>query len=206
MLFCGSKNAILKLKVKSILFCLLLLLLSIGCAKRGSISGGLKDTIPPVLKVSSPKNFSTDFSGKSIRLTFDEYVKLKDVNKQLIISPPFSKKPQLLPLTASKTITINLLDTLQPNTTYSLNFGQSIEDNNEGNPYKKFKYVFSTGHYIDSLTIGGTIKDAYAKKAESNVSVLLYEINEKYNDSIIYKQDPRYITTTSDFQIMLFQM
>ncbi len=179
-------------------YCLLLLLLIIGCAKRGSISGGLKDTIPPVLKISFPKNYSTDFTGKTIKLTFDEYIKLKDINKQLIISPPLSKKPQISPLTASKSITINFKDTLQPNTTYSLNFGQSIEDNNEGNKFEKFKYVFSTGHYIDSLAISGTIKDAYAKKTDGSVSVMLYEMNQKYTDSLIYKADPRYITNTLD--------
>jgi uncharacterized protein (DUF2141 family) len=170
----------------------------ISCAKRGSISGGLKDTIAPVLKISFPKNYSTDFNGKSIKLTFDEYIKLKDLNKQLIISPPIAKKPQILPTTASKYLTINFLDTLQPNTTYSLNFGQSIEDNNEGNPYRQFKYVFSTGHHIDSLSLSGRIKDAYNKKTESFVSVMLYEINDKYTDSIVYKENPRYVTNTLD--------
>jgi hypothetical protein len=86
-------------------------------------------------------------------LVFDEYVKLKNVNKQLIVSPPFKNQPEILPTNASKTITIKIKDTLQPNTTYNLNFGQSIEDNNEGNPYQQFKYVFSTGTYIDSLKL-----------------------------------------------------
>ena len=165
----------------------------IGCAKRGSITGGLKDTIPPVLKMSFPRNFSTEFSSKSIKLTFDEYVKLKNVDKQLIISPPLSKKPQILPLTASKSITINFLDSLQTNTTYSLNFGQSIEDNNEGNPYPQFKYIFSTGKYIDSLSIQGTIKDALEKKQSSSVTVMLYEMNEKFTDSAVYNNNPNYI-------------
>ena len=94
------------MKKNSFYYCLLLLLLVIGCAKRGSISGGLKDTIQPVLKISFPKNYSTGFNGNTIKLTFDEYVKLKDIGKQLIISPPISKKPQISPLTASKTITV----------------------------------------------------------------------------------------------------
>jgi uncharacterized protein (DUF2141 family) len=186
------------LKKNNLYYGLLSLLLLIGCAKRGSISGGLKDTIPPVLKISFPNNYSTNFSGKTIKLTFDEYIKLKDINKQLIVSPPLSKKPQISPLTPSKTITVTFQDSLQPNTTYSLNFGQSIEDNNEGNKYQKFKYVFSTGPHIDSLAISGTIKDAYTKKIDSYVSVLLYEMNQKYTDSVIYKEDPRYITNTLD--------
>ncbi|MFN3967525.1 Ig-like domain-containing protein [Flavobacterium sp.] len=179
-------------------FSLLLLLLIIGCAKRGSITGGDKDTIAPVLKSSLPKNFSTNFNGKEIKLVFDEYVKLKNANKQLIISPPMKYQPEILPYTASKTLTIKIKDTLQPNTTYSFNFGQSIEDNNEANPYSQFKYVFSTGSYIDSLALNVRIKDALEKKTDNFVSVMLYEINEQFNDSTIYKETPRYITNTLD--------
>ena len=169
-----------------------------SCAKRGSITGGLKDTLAPVLKYSSPKNFSTDFKAKEIILTFDEYVKLKNTNKQLIISPPMKHEPIILPTTASKEITIKILDTLQPNTTYSMNFGQSIADNNEGNALNQFKYVFSTGSYIDSLSIGGIVKDAYEKNVDNFVSVMLYEVNDKFKDSVVYKEFPRYITNTLD--------
>jgi hypothetical protein len=176
----------------------LLVFLMMSCAKRGSITGGLKDTLAPVLKYSTPKNFSTDFKAKEIILTFDEYVKLKNTNKQLIISPPMKHEPIILPTTASKEITIKITDTLQPNTTYSLNFGQSIADNNEGNAINQFKYVFSTGAYIDSLSIGGRIKDAYDKNVDNFVSVMLYEVNDKYKDSVIYKEFPRYITNTLD--------
>lgn len=179
-------------------FGMFLVLLFISCAKRGSITGGLKDTIAPVLKMSFPKNYSTGFKEKTIKLSFDEFIKLKDLNKQLIISPPMKKTPQISPTTASKYITININDTLQPNTTYSINFGQSITDNNEGNPYKQFKYIFSTGSHIDSLSLNGTIKDAYNKKSDSFVTVMLYEINEKFTDSLIYKENPRYVTNTLD--------
>ncbi len=177
---------------------LLLLTIFVGCAKRGNITGGDKDTIAPVMTASFPKNFSTNFTGKEIKLVFDEYVKLKNVNKQLVISPPMKYQPEILPTNASKTITIKIKDTLQPNTTYSFNFGQSIEDNNEGNPYSQFKYVFSTGTYIDSLKLNVKIKDALEKKTDNFVSVMLYEVDEKYNDSIIYKEMPRYITNTLD--------
>ena len=179
-------------------FSFLLLLLIIGCAKRGTITGGTKDTLAPVLKASYPKNFSTNFNGKEIKLIFDEYVKLKNLNKQLIISPPMKNQPDILPQTASKILTIKLKDTLRPNTTYSLNFGQSIEDNNEGNPYPQLKYVFSTGSYIDSLAVSVKVKDALEKKTDNFVSVMLYEINEKFNDSTIYKETPRYVTNTLD--------
>ncbi|MGG7036102.1 MAG: Ig-like domain-containing protein [Flavobacterium sp.] len=172
--------------------------LLVSCAKRGSLSGGDKDTIAPVLKASFPKNFSTNFNGKEIELVFDEYVKLKDINKQLIISPPMKNQPTISPSNASKKIKIFLNDTLLKNTTYSLNFGQSIIDNNEGNPYPQFKYVFSTGNYIDSLKLKVKVKDAIEKKVDNYVSVMLYEINEKYNDSTIYKETPKYITNTLD--------
>jgi uncharacterized protein (DUF2141 family) len=186
----------LKNNFKYVLF--LFVLTMIGCAKRGSITGGLKDTLGPELKMSFPKNFSTDFKGNEIKLTFDEYIKLKDLKKQLIISPPMKYEPLITPTSVSKFITIKILDTLQPNTTYSFNFGQSITDNNEGNPYNQFKYVFSTGAFIDSLTLGGTVKDAYNKEVESFVSVMLYDVNDKFTDSVVYNEVPRYVTNTLD--------
>lgn len=186
----------LKNKLKYISILLLIILAS--CAKRGSITGGLKDTIPPSLRTSFPKNFSTNFNARQIKLEFDENVILKNLRKQLVISPPMKNDPLILPTTASKVITIKIADTLQPNTTYSFNFGQSLTDNNEGNPLNQFKYVFSTGDYIDSLNLSGKVKYAYEKEAESFISVMLYEINDKHNDSTIYKESPRYITNTLD--------
>ncbi|MGA9639328.1 Ig-like domain-containing protein [Flavobacterium sp.] len=181
-----------------ITFFIIISLSLIGCAKRGSITGGLKDTLAPVLKSSFPKNFSTNFNETEIKLTFDEYVKLKDLNKQLVISPPMKTDPLILPTIASKYLSIKIYDTLQPNTTYSFNFGQSIADNNEGNPLNQLKYVFSTGDYIDSLAIGGVIRDAYNKEPDNFVSVMLYEMNEKFNDSVVFNETPRYVTNTLD--------
>ncbi|ESU29836.1 hypothetical protein FLJC2902T_03140 [Flavobacterium limnosediminis JC2902] len=192
------------LKSKYILFFIffsisvILSALATGCAKRGTVTGGGKDTIPPVIVSSSPKNFSTDFKGDFIKINFNEYIKIKDINKQLIISPPMKNAPVIVPMgNASKFITIKILDTLQSNTTYSFNFGQSITDNNEGNPYSQFKYVFSTGSYIDSLKLGGTIKDAYSKKPDHFVSVMLYDA-VTYTDSTVYKKQPLYVTNTLD--------
>lgn len=189
-------------------FKLLLLILSLSlaltsCAKRGGITGGLKDTIPPVIVRSSPDNMSTNFSGKEIRIDFSEYIKIKDINKQLIISPPLKSQPNIVPAgAASRFINISIKDTLQPNTTYSFNFGQSITDNNEGNPYSQFRFVFSTGDYIDSLQQVGSIKDAYDLKTDNFVTVMLYEANETFNDSTIYKQKPRYVTNTLDSAVV----
>jgi uncharacterized protein (DUF2141 family) len=177
---------------------LLLLVIIVSCAKRGTITGGLKDTIAPALKISFPENFNTNFKGNEIKLIFDENVKLKNLNKQLVISPPMKYEPIISPTTATKSISIKIKDTLQANTTYSFNFGQSIADNNEGNPLNQFKYVFSTGNHIDSLALGGRIKDAYDIEVEPFVSVMLYEVNDSFKDSVIYKENPRYITNTLD--------
>ena len=108
-------------------------------------------------------------------------------------------EPLITPLgSASKKITIQILDTLRENTTYAFNFGESIVDNNEENPFPFYKYVLSTGDYIDSLKVKGSISDALNKTAEEFVSVMLYEVDSSYTDSVIYKEKPDYITNTLD--------
>ncbi|MBC5834981.1 Ig-like domain-containing protein [Flavobacterium sp. F372] len=170
--------------------------LFISCAKRGTITGGPKDTIAPVIVKSKPKNYETNFTGKTIKIDFSEYIKVKDINKQLIISPPMEKTPTIVPQgSASKFISITLNEDLKPNTTYSFNFGQSITDYNEGIPYSQFKYIFSTGAYVDSLTVSGNIKDAFENKTDDFVTVMLYDA-ATYNDSLVYKKKPIYITNT----------
>lgn len=171
----------------------------INCANRGTPDGGPKDETPPTIIKSDPENYSTNFKGKEIRVYFDEYIKIKDLQKQLIISPPMKTQPDVTPLgSASKYITIKIYDTLQPNTTYAFNFGNSITDNNEGNPYPYYRYVFSTGDYIDSLSVNGNIVDALKKEPETFVNVALYEVDSTFSDSIIYKETPKYITNTLD--------
>lgn len=197
MLFCSLQlfETMTNFKNLSILLASLFL---VNCAKRTTISGGDKDTIAPKIINSLPKNFSTNFEGNEIKITFDELIKVKDINKQLIISPPMKKQPIIVPQgSASKFISIKILDTLQPNTTYSFNFGQSITDNNEGNPFSQFKYVFSTGNTLDSLSIVGKIKDAYNQKPDNFVNVMLYDA-KTFTDSTVYKENPLYITNTLD--------
>ena len=102
------------------------------CANRGTANGGEKDTNPPLVVSEVPENFSTNFVAKEIKIYFDEYIKLKNLQKQLIVSPPMDPPAEITPMgSASKYITIKIHDTLQPNTTYAFNFGSSIEDNNE---------------------------------------------------------------------------
>ena len=177
---------------------ILTLVLFTNCAKRGTITGGAKDTLAPVILSTLPENFSTSFTKKEIQINFDEYVKLNKVNQQLIISPPMDTQPEITPMGyPSKFIKIKIFDTLKANTTYSFNFGESIQDNNEGNPYTNYKYVFSTGDYIDSLKLKTTFEDAYSKKSKGAVNVLLYETKD-FNDSTIYKKKPLYVASSRD--------
>ena len=178
-------------------FCLILAISS--CANRGTPTGGEKDVDPPVIVRTEPENLSTNFNAKEIRIYFDEYVKFKDLQKQLIISPPMDPQPVITPLgLASKYISIKIMDTLLANTTYAINFGTSVVDNNEENPFPYLRYVFSTGDYIDSLSVGGYVKNSLEKQPDDFVSVMLYEVNETFIDSIIYKQKPKYVTNTLD--------
>ena len=171
----------------------------LGCANRGTPTGGEEDVDPPVIIRSVPENLTTNFDAKEIRIYFDEYVKFQDLQKQLIISPPMDPEPEITPLgLASKYISIKILDTLLANTTYAINFGTSVVDNNENNPYPYLRYVFSTGHYIDSLSVKGYVKNALEKETDEFVSVMLYDVDSTYTDSIIYKQKPKYIANTLD--------
>ena len=184
--------------LRNFLIVFVALLLFSNCAKKGAPSGGPKDSIPPMIVRSNPENYTTHFSGDEIRIYFDEYIKLKDLQQNLIISPPLEYQPVITPLGTSKVLKIKILDTLKPNTTYSFNFGKSIVDNNEENEFDYFKYIFSTGSYIDSLTVKGKIADALLAQPDKRTIVMLYERTETFSDSIIYTEKPTYITTTKD--------
>ena len=176
-----------------------------SCAKRGSITGGPKDETPPVFIRSSPANFSTSFKSKEIRIYFDELVTIQDA-QQVIVSPPMKIKPEVTPIGyPAKFIKIVFKDTLIAETTYNINFGSSIVDNNEKNPVKFFQYVFSTGKVLDSLTFKGSVKDAFKQKLAENISVHLYEVDEEYTDSIVYNDFPRYISNTLDSTVFEFK-
>ena len=181
-------------KLLGLLFVTFMVLALWQCAKRGSPSGGPKDITPPKLVRAEPENFSTNFKATKIRLYFDELIKLEDVQNQLVVSPPFKNPATISPMGGpSRYIEVTIKDTLRENTTYTINFGQSIVDNNEGNPNSFLSYVFSTGDYLDSLTLSGAVKDAINRKADEFISVMLYEIDSAYTDSTIYKQPPLYI-------------
>ncbi len=190
------------MKYRNTLFLLgLSLLLFMQCAKRGNPTGGPKDEMPPILLRAIPKQNTTQLDAERVRLYFDEYVKLNKLKNQLIISPPLDPSSYIISPqgSAAKYVEINMSpDSLQKNTTYSFNFGQSIVDNNEGNPFSYFRYVFSTGDYVDSLQVRGTIGNAFGRETKNFVSVMLYAIDSTYTDSVIYQRPPDYITNTLD--------
>ena len=170
-----------------------------NCARTGNPEGGPKDEDAPLFVTSKPAYETINFDAKEIELNFNEYIKLKDLNKQLIVSPPLKTPLLVTPQsTASKFLNIQILDTLIKNTTYIINFGNAIEDNNEGNKLESFKYVFSTGKYIDSLSTSGKIKDAYSDESQKNINVLLYKIDSSFTDSIVFKKKPNYVTSSLD--------
>ena len=122
-----------------------------GCANIIPPDGGFKDSIPPLLLKASPPDSSSNFSEKKITLTFDEYIQLQNPNQELIMSPVPKEEPAIE--SKLRTLTIRLKDSLEANTTYTLNFGNAIRDINEGNIARNFTYIFSTGRTFDSLTL-----------------------------------------------------
>ena len=162
--------------------------------------GGPKDKTPPMLIKAIPEVNTLNFEDKRIRLFFDEYIKLDDFRNQLVVSPPIDKgiysiNPQS---GASKYIQIDINEVLPKNKTYVFNFGQSIVDNNEGNVLPYFKYIFSTGNFIDSLKVTGNVKNVINRNTEEYISTFLYPVDEDYSDSIIYNSLPRYVGSTLD--------
>ena len=193
--------------MRKIIFTILSLAIVSGCAKRGNPTGGPLDSLPPVLVNANPKLNSTNFNSEEIRLTFDEFVKLDKVQDQLIISPPINKSAyEIKPLNGvTKKVFLKFLDTLDVNTTYTINFGNSIKDNNENNPLTFFSYTFSTGETIDSLYVKGNISDAYDLETDEYVSIQLYRVDSTLNDSIIYNKLPTYISNSLDSTSYKFQ-
>jgi uncharacterized protein (DUF2141 family) len=187
------------------LFLSVLLIFVTNCARTGRPEGGPKDEKAPLFVTSIPPYETVKFNKKEIKINFNEYIVLKDLNRQLVISPPMKNLPLISPQgSPSEHIKIEILDTLQPNTTYIFNFGNAVQDNNEGNKLENFKYVFSTGTYIDSLKTSGSVKDAKLFEAPKNINVLLYRLDSTFNDSIIYKKKPNYITSTLDTTVFKF--
>lgn len=135
-----------------------------SCANAMQPTGGPRDSLPPVVIGATPSFGTTDFKDTRITISFDEYVQVTNQQSEFFVSPPLKKKPTII--VKGRGIQIDILDTLKENTTYALNFGNSVKDNNEGNPLGSFRYVFSTGKEIDSMYMS-----AYTVSAEKGDTV-----------------------------------
>jgi hypothetical protein len=173
-----------------------LLLLFVACAQVVRPTGGATDSKAPQVLKYLPENKSLAFKGKSFSILFDEFIVVKDPNKQWIISPPLRALPEFK--IKGKMLTISFDDTLKENTTYNFNFGKSIADVNEGNQAMGLNYIFSTGAFIDSLQISGTVSQAFNNLKEKEVLVMLYEEFRCKDDSFPYKQLPDYFAISDN--------
>ncbi|MFO7827113.1 MAG: Ig-like domain-containing protein [Bacteroidales bacterium] len=175
------------------LFLIAILFLISSCAKIVAPTGGPKDEEPPTIISSNPQNYSVNFSDDQIKIEFDEFIQLKDLNQNLIVSPPLEETPEVT--VKGKTLNIEFLSELKDSTTYNIYFGSSVQDYNEGNPIENFQYVFSTGAYIDSLSIEGKVLNAFNLIPEEDVFVMLYS---DFSDSVPMKKIPEYISKTDE--------
>ena len=166
--------------------------LCVQCAQVTPLTGGKKDDTPPKVLSYKPDNASLNFSTKTIEVHFNEYIVLKDVANQFIITPQTKEMPDIQ--ASGKKLKITFNEELLPNTTYKMAFGNAVTDLNESNVLQNFEYIFSTGSTIDSLKLSGQIVNATDKKPSAQVLVGLYPSDA--NDSIIYKSKPLYISKT----------
>jgi uncharacterized protein (DUF2141 family) len=163
-----------------------------SCAQMSTPTGGEKDVQPPKDSLYFPNNYSVNFSSKTIEVRFDEYIKLNSASTNAIISPVMPSMPKFK--VKGKKLIIELPDSLQQNTTYSIQLPDVIQDITEGNKISNFKYVFSTGNELDSLSISGKAIDAFTLKPMEKILVMLYK---EMSDSIIFKEKPFYLSKSN---------
>ncbi len=166
-------------------------LLLLSCAQIVPLTGGEKDILPPKEVKSEPLNGALFFDSKTVVIEFDEFIQLNNSASQLIVSPLMEPAPEIS--VKGKKLVVKLLGDLKENTTYSINFGNAITDITENNVYPNYKYVFSTGNYIDSLFYSGTVVDAFDLSKKDKIYVLLYD---QLTDSVPLKELPRYVAIT----------
>ncbi|MBO7282033.1 MAG: Ig-like domain-containing protein [Alistipes sp.] len=180
------------------------------CASTMTPTGGPKDTLPPVIVLMEPNNFTTNIDTlhpPKILIGFNEYVQIKDLQKELYTSPAMKKKPSVV--RRGQGIVITIKDTLIPNTTYAINFGSSILDNNEGNPLHSMRYVFSTGPEIDSMYMSGYTADSYKADSVSKSFIYFFMADSveqpKEWDSTMFKYKPAVIARAEKNGIFIAQ-
>ncbi|MGK6350619.1 Ig-like domain-containing protein [Parapedobacter sp. DT-150] len=173
------------------MFFLGLISLTYQCASIQQPTGGPKDSIPPKILEETPPNLTRNFTAEKIVIDFDEYVKLTDQFKEISVSPDLAQP--ISPRVRRRSIEITMPDSLDENTTYTINFGKAIGDFNEGNPLRNYSYVFSTGDIIDSLTVSGNVINALTKLPEKETTVMLIPTRQ---DSIFGKRKANIFTVT----------
>ena len=163
---------------------------STGCANIIPPSGGPRDSLPPQLLSVTPKDSTLNFRGDRITFVFDEYIDdPQDLSNNVVFTPTFEQNPDII--VRARTMTLRFRDSLLPNTTYTLNFGNAIRDVNEGNVIRNFTYTFSTGAVLDSLTLSGKVVLAENGKTDSTLIVMLHA---DLRDSAVINQRPLYFT------------
>ena len=187
-MFALSMHKMLKL-VGAVALTLLISIYITGCANIIPPGGGPRDSIAPKLVVALPKDSATNVHTKNFLLSFDEYVTLQGLQENLIVSPTVKNTPIID--YKLKNVTIKFKDSLEENTTYTLDFGKALVDVNESNMAKGFRYIFSTGNTIDNATYNGHVVIAATGKIDSTLIVVLHN---NVNDTSIYKNTPRYYT------------
>lgn len=177
------------------------------CASIMTPQGGPKDTIPPVIVKLEPDNFTTNFTGKKVYIEFNEFVQIKDQSKEFYTSPAMKKLPLIA--TRGKGIVVTIRDTLKENTTYALDFGSAIRDNNEGNPLNAMRYVFSTGDKVDSLMCSGYTADSYTADSVSRTFIWFFVADSLPDtpdwDSTIFNRKPDVIARAQNNGIFIAQ-
>ena len=174
------------MKTKHILTGFMLLLLA-ACASIDAPDGGIYDEIPPKVIAASPADRSVGNNASKIVIRFNEYIKLENANEKVIVSPPQIEPANIR--ADGKSVRVTLYDTLQANTTYTVDFSDAIVDNNEGNPMGHYTYSFSTGTEIDTMEVSGAVLSADNLEPIKGMLVGLYPIDSLFNDSIM-KQKP----------------
>ncbi|MEP6514156.1 MAG: Ig-like domain-containing protein [Parafilimonas sp.] len=172
------------------LFLISKILFLTSCANIIPPTGGLKDTLPPVLIAAKPTDSALNFKTNKITLEFNEYIQLdNDWLNKVIVSPYPDQSPSIQ--SKLQTVSIRMRDSLKPNTTYAINFGNTLKDVNEGNAYKNFTYVFSTGNKLDDGKISGQVILAETGAVDSTLIVILHT---NLNDTAVKKDRPLYFT------------
>ena len=143
-----------------------------SCAKMGAPDGGWYDETPPRVIGATPAEKSTHIDKRNIRINFNEFVKIDNPTQNVVVSPPQLEVPEIKG--EGKSINVKLIDKLQPNTTYTIDFSNAISDNNEGNPLGNFTYSFSTGNHIDTLEVAGYVVQAADLEPVKGILVGLY--------------------------------